>query len=69
MGATLSGRNGQIVLSNVEEEDAAVIDSVLILCHNMAEKIARTLGRPLRQKNVIQTDVQVKVTFVFEIHM
>lgn len=63
MEATPNGRSGQIVLLNVEEENAAVIDNVPILCHNMAEKIAKTLGQQLRQKTVIKTDAQVKVTF------
>lgn len=65
MEATPNGRSGQIVLLNVEEENAAVIDNVPILCHNMAEKIAKTLGQQLRQKTVIKTDAQVKVTFFY----
>ena len=66
MEATPSGRSGQIVLLNVEEEDAAAIDNVPILCHNMAETIVRTLGQRLRQKTAIKTDAQVKVAFVAE---
>ena len=56
MEAMPDGRSGQIVLLHVEEEHAVVVDNVPILCHNMAEKIARTLGQQLRQKTVIQTD-------------
>ena len=64
MEVTLNGRSGQIVLFHVEKEDALAIDNVPILYHNMAEKIAKTLGQRLRQKNVIATNVPVNIFFV-----
>ncbi len=63
MEATPNGSRGQIVLLNVEEENVAVIDNVPTLCHNMAEKIATTLGQQLRQKTVTKTDAPVKIPF------
>ena len=64
-----NGRGGQIVLLHVEEEDAVVIDNVPILCHNIVAKIVWALGQQLRQKTVIQTDVQVNITFVVVTHL
>ena len=69
MEAIPNGRGGQIVLLHVEEEYAVAIDNVPILCHNMAEKIAVTLGQRLRQETVIQKDVQVNIMFVDETHV
>ena len=64
MEATPLGKIGQIVPLHAEEEIALAIVNAPSLCHNMVEKIVQTLDQRLRQKAVIQTNVQVNLSFV-----
>lgn len=58
---TLTGTDGANVLLAVEEEHANVIGSAPIPNRNMVEKIVRSWGPSVRQKFVIQLDVQVHI--------
>lgn len=58
---TLTGTGGANVLLAVEEEHANVIGSAPIPNRNMVEKIVRSWGPSVRQKFVIQLDVQVHI--------
>lgn len=58
---TLTGTGGANVLLAVEEEHANVIGSAPIPNRNMVEKIVRNWGPSVRQKFVIQLDVQVHI--------